>query len=566
MDLTTLYKVNTMADQAPWLRNYSKGVPANIDENAYCSLVELLDATFKKYADKPAFSCMGKEMSFAEVDRLSIQFGAYLHSRGLEPGDKIALMMPNLLQYPIALFGCLRAGLVIVNTNPLYTPREMRHQFTDAGVKAIVICENFANNLQQVLGDTQIKTIIVTSIGEMLGFPKGAIVNFVIRRVKRMVPKYELPNIVSFKEALEQGKKFKIKSFQSNPDDVILLQYTGGTTGVAKGAMLTNKNLVANMLQIRAIGATAFVEGEEVALSPLPLYHIFAFSVNCLALFSLGALTILVTNARDLNSVMKEFKNYKITCMTGVNTLFNALLNQPEFANLDFSVMKFALGGGMAVQKAVAEKWQKVTGKPLVEGFGMTESSPVASVNPLDGSGKLGSIGMPVPSTDMRIVDDNGNPLPQGETGEIQIKGPQVMKGYYNRPEATAQTIKDGWLCTGDIGFMHPDGYFQIVDRKKDMILVSGFNVYPNEIEDVVITHPKVLECAAIGIPDEKSGEVVKLFVVKKDNSLTEKEIIEHCRQGLTGYKIPKTVEFRSELPKTNVGKILRRKLREEQS
>ncbi len=555
-----------MTDQHPWLRHYTKGIPANIDENAYPSIVALLDETFKKFAGKAAFSCMGKQMTFAEVDRLSIQFGAYLHSRGLEPGDKIALMMPNLLQYPIAMFGCLRAGLIIVNTNPLYTPREMRHQFTDAGVKAVVICENFAHNLQQILPDTQIKTIIVTSIGELLGFPKGMVVNFAVRKIKRMVPKYDLPNTVSFKDALSQGKKFSIKPFQPSPEDVILLQYTGGTTGVAKGAMLTNRNLVANMMQIRAIGATAFREGEEIALSPLPLYHIFAFSVNCLALFSLGALTILVVNARDLPSVMKEFKNYKITCMTGVNTLFNALLNQPDFAGLDFSSMKFALGGGMAVQKAVAEKWQKVTGKPLVEGFGMTESSPVASVNPLDGSGKLGSIGMPVPSTEMRIVNEEGVPVPQGEIGEIQIKGPQVMKGYYNRPEATAQTIKDGWLCTGDIGLMQEDGYFQIVDRKKDMILVSGFNVYPNEIEDVVATHPKVLECAAIGIPDEKSGEVVKLFVVKKENSLTEKEVIEHCRQSLTGYKIPKAVEFRTELPKTNVGKILRRKLRDEQA
>ncbi len=555
-----------MTDQHPWLRHYTKGIPANIDENAYPSIVALLDETFKKFASKAAFTCMGKQMTFAEVDRLSIQFGAYLHSRGLEPGDKIALMMPNLLQYPIAMFGCLRAGLIIVNTNPLYTPREMRHQFTDAGVKAVVICENFAHNLQQILPDTQIKTIVVTSIGELLGFPKGMVVNFAVRKIKRMVPKFDLPNTVSFKDALSQGKKFSIKPFQPSPEDVVLLQYTGGTTGVAKGAMLTNRNLVANMMQIRAIGATAFREGEEIALSPLPLYHIFAFSVNCLALFSLGALTILVVNARDLPSVMKEFKNHKITCMTGVNTLFNALLNQPDFAGLDFSSMKFALGGGMAVQKAVAEKWQKVTGKPLVEGFGMTESSPVASVNPLDGSGKLGSIGMPVPSTEMRIVDEEGVPLPQGEIGEIQIKGPQVMKGYYNRPEATAQTIKDGWLCTGDIGLMHEDGYFQIVDRKKDMILVSGFNVYPNEIEDVVATHPKVLECAAIGIPDEKSGEVVKLFVVKKENSLTEKEVIEHCRQSLTGYKIPKAVEFRTELPKTNVGKILRRKLRDEQA
>lgn len=555
-----------MTEQRPWLSHYPKGIPANIDENAYPTVAALLDETLKKFASRVAFSCMGKEMTFSEIDRLSAQFGAYLHSRGLEPGDKIALMMPNLLQYPIALFGCLRAGLILVNTNPLYTPREMRHQFVDAGVKAIIICENFASNLEQVLPDTQIKTIIITSIGELLGFPKSMVVNFVVRKIKRMVPKYDLPNTVTFKEALKQGKKFSIKQFQSGPEDVILLQYTGGTTGVAKGAMLTNRNLVANMMQIRAIGTTAFREGEEIALSPLPLYHIFAFSVNCLALFSLGALTVLVVNARDLPSVMKEFKNYKITCMTGVNTLFNALLNQPAFADLDFSEFKFALGGGMAVQKAVAERWRKVTGKPLVEGFGMTESSPVASVNPLDGSGKLGSIGMPVPSTDMRIVDESGQPLPQGEIGEIQIKGPQVMKGYYNRQEATAQTIKDGWLCTGDIGLMHEDGYFQIVDRKKDMILVSGFNVYPNEIEDVAVTHPKVLECAAIGIPDEKSGEVVKLYVVKKDKSLTEKEIIEHCRQSLTGYKIPKSVEFRDELPKTNVGKILRRKLREEQA
>ncbi len=553
-----------MTNQRPWLQNYPKGVPANIDENAYPSLVALLDETFKKFPNNKAFSCMGKEITYAQVDKYSTQFGAYLHSRGLEPGDKVALMMPNLLQYPIALFGCLRAGLVIVNTNPLYTPREMRHQFTDSGVKAIVICENFAANLQEVLPDTQIKTVIITSIGEMLGF-KGILVNFAIRYIKRMVPNYNLPNTVTFSYALEQGKRFTIKPFPQHPDDVVALQYTGGTTGVAKGAMLTNRNLVANMIQIKVWLGPAFKAEEFVGLSPLPLYHIFAFSVNCLALFSMGSLTVLVVNARDLPSVMKEFKNYKITLMTGVNTLFNALLNHPDFASLDFSELKFGLGGGMAVQRAVAEKWRKVTGSPLIEGFGMTESSPVASVNPMDGSGRPGCIGLPVSSTDMRIVDEAGNPLPQGETGEIQIKGPQVMKGYYNRPDATAQTIKDGWLCTGDIGLMHPDGFFQIVDRKKDMILVSGFNVYPNEIEDVAVEHPKVLECAAIGVPDEKSGEVVKLFVVKKDDSLTEKEMIEHCRGGLTGYKVPKSVEFRKELPKTNVGKILRRKLREEQ-
>ncbi|MCC6725563.1 MAG: AMP-binding protein, partial [Saprospiraceae bacterium] len=536
----------------------------NIDENAYPSLVALLDETFKKYPTQKAFYCMGKSLTYAQVDKYSAQFGAYLHSRGLEPGDKVALMMPNLLQYPIALFGCLRAGLVIVNTNPLYTPREMRHQFTDSGAKAIVICENFAANLQEVLPDTQIKTIIVTSIGEMLGF-KGIFVNFAVRYIKRMVPNFNLPNTVTFSYALDQGKRFTIKPFQHNPEDVVALQYTGGTTGVAKGAMLTNRNLVANMMQIRAWIGTAQIGTEDVGLSPLPLYHIFAFSVNCLALFSLGALTVLVVNARDLPSVIKEYKNHKVTIMTGVNTLFNALLNYPDFASVDFSSLRFGFGGGMAVQRAVAEKWRKVTGSPLVEGFGMTESSPVASVNPLDGSGRPNCIGLPVSSTDMRIVDEAGNPLPQGETGEIQIKGPQVMKGYYNRPDATAQTVKDGWLCTGDIGLMHPDGYFQIVDRKKDMILVSGFNVYPNEIEDVVVEHPKVLECAAIGVPDEKSGEVVKIFVVKKDNSLTEKELLEHCRTGLTGYKVPKSVEFRKELPKTNVGKILRRKLREEQ-
>ena len=552
-----------MTEQRPWLKNYPKGVPANIDENAYPSLVALLDDTFKKFPDKVAFTCMGKQLTFAEVDRYSVQFAAYLHSRGLEPGDKIALMMPNLLQYAIALFGCLRAGLVIVNTNPLYTPREMRHQFTDAGVKAIVICENFAANLQEVLPDTQIKTIIVTSIGEMLGL-KGVFVDFAVRYIKRLVPNYSLPNTVTFGYALDQGKRFTIKPFAAGPEDVVCLQYTGGTTGVAKGAMLTNRNLVANMMQFKAWAAPAITEGEEVALSPLPLYHIFAFSVNCLALFSMGANTVLVVNARDLPSVMREFKQHKVTSMTGVNTLFNALMNHPDFASLDFSALRYGLGGGMAVQKVVAEKWRKVTGTPLVEGYGMTESSPLASANPIDGSGRLGFIGMPVSSTELRIVDDAGNPLPQGETGEIQIKGPQVMKGYYNRPDATALAIKDGWLSTGDIGLMHPDGYFQIVDRKKDMILVSGFNVYPNEIEEVVVEHPKVLECAAIGIPDEKSGEVVKIFVVKKDQSLTEKELLEHCRIGLTGYKMPKSVEFRKELPKTNVGKILRRKLREE--
>ena len=475
-------------------------------------------------------------------------------------------MMPNLLQYPIALFGALRAGLVVVNTNPLYTPREMLHQFSDAGVKAVVIAENFAANLEKIMGDTQIKTVILTSIGEMLGFPKKMIVNFVVRRIKRMVPAYNIPNTVTFSDAVSQGKRFQLKPHQGSPDDVILLQYTGGTTGVAKGAMLTNRNLISNMQQIRSWMMPFLKDGEETALCPLPMYHIFAFTVNCLALMGIGTHSVLVTNARDLNSVVKAMDAHPISLLTGVNTLFNALINHEGFQKLDFSKLKITVGGGMAVQRPVAEQWQKLTGCFLAEGYGMTESSPVVTVNPLDGSGRLGTIGLPIPSTDVRVVDSQGNILGPGGVGELQVNGPQVMKGYYNRPEATAETIKDGWLGTGDIGKMTEDGFFQIVDRKKDMILVSGFNVYPNEIEEVIAGHPKVLEVAAVGIPDSKSGEVVKVFVVRKDKSLKEKELIAFCRENLTGYKVPKKVEFRNELPKTNVGKILRRALREEQA
>ncbi len=554
-----------MNEPRPWLKNYPNGVPANIDPDAYCSLVELFEETFEKYRKKPAFSCMGKEMTFDQLDKRSKIFGAYLRSRGLQPGDKIALMMPNMLQYPIALFGALRAGLVVVNINPLYTPREMLHQISDSGAKAIVIAENFAANLEKIIGETEIKTVIITSIGELLGFFKGMLVNFVVRYIKRMVPKYNIPNTVGFKEALSQGKKFTLDAHKGNPDDVILLQYTGGTTGVSKGAMLTNRNLVANMEQIRAMVMPFLKEGEEIALSPLPMYHIFAFSVNCLALMSMGTLNVLVVNARDLGSIVKEFKAYPISLLTGVNTLFNGLIHNDKFQKLDFRHLKVTVGGGMAVQRPVAEKWQQVTGCYLCEGYGMTESSPVATINPLDGTGRIGTIGIPISSTELRIVDENGNPLEPGEIGEIQIKGPQVMKGYYNRPDETAKTITaDGWLFTGDIGKMSIDGFFEIVDRKKDMILVSGFNVFPNEIEDVVAAHDKVLEVAAIGIPDEKSGEVVKIFVVKKDKSLSEKELIEYCRENLTGYKVPKQIEFRKELPKTNVGKILRRALKEE--
>jgi len=555
-----------MIEERPWLKNYPKGVPANIDADAFSSVAEMLEGCLKKYKDKDAFSNMGKSITYAQLDKLSKDFGAYLLYRGLRPGDKIALMMPNLLQYPIALFGALRAGIVVVNTNPLYTPREMKHQFTDAGVKAIVIAENYAANLEKIIGATEIKTVIVTPLGEMLGMIKGTIVNMVVKHIKKMVPKYNLKNTVSFKQALSQGKQQELEVYQAKPNDTILIQYTGGTTGVAKGAELTNRNLVANMQQVQSFIFQFLDEGKEVALSPLPMYHIFAFTVHCLALLSIGSKNVLVTNPRDLPSVIKEFNQKEpITIMTGVNTLFNALSHHKDFPSANFENLKFAVGGGMAVQKSVAEKWQEITGKALLEGYGMTESSPVASCNPIDGTDKIGSIGMPLPSTELRIVDDNYNVLAQGQVGEIQIKGPQVMKGYYNRPKATADTIKNDWLCTGDIGKMDEDGFFEIVDRKKDMILVSGFNVYPNEIEEVLASHPKISEAAAIGVPDPKSTEAVKVFIVKADKSLTIEEVKAFCAENMTGYKKPKHIVFRDDLPKTNVGKILRRVLKEEE-
>lgn len=553
-----------MNEQRPWLQHYPQGVPANIDADVFPSLIGVLDDVFEKYGPQKAFSCMGKELTYRQIDQQSRQFGAYLHSRGLQPGDKVALMMPNMLQYPIALYGAFRAGLVVVNTNPLYTPREMKHQFNDSGAKAIIIAENFAANLEAILKETSITTVITTSIGELLGFPKKIVVNFVVRKLKRMVPKFNIPNTVTFSEALSQGKKFKLPEFTSNPEDVVALQYTGGTTGVSKGAMLTNRNLVANMMQIRAWMMPQLKEKEEIVLCPLPLYHIFAFTVNCMALASIGSLNVLVTNARDLGSVIQAMKDYPVTLMTGVNTLFNALLNHPDFGTVDFSTLKITVGGAMAIQKAVAEKWQQTTGCILSEGYGMTEASPVVTTNPLNGTGRIGTIGLPIPSTNVRIWDEEKGVCATGEVGEIQVEGPQVMKGYYNRPDETANTIREGWLCTGDMGVIDEEGFVKIVDRKKDMILVSGFNVYPNEVEDVVASHPKVLEVAAVGIPSDKSGEVVKIFVVKKDKSLKEKELLEYCRENLTGYKVPKEVEFRDELPKTNVGKILRRALREE--
>ena len=555
-----------MSESKPWLNIYPKGVPANIDPDKYSSILELLDKGVEKFGDLPGYTCMDKTLTFRQVNTYAEQFGAYLQSRGLVKGDKIALMMPNLLQYPIAIFGALKAGLVLVNTNPLYTPREMLHQFTDADVKAIIIAENFAANLEKIIKETEINTVILASIGEMLSWPKSSIVNFVVRKVKKMVPAFNLANTVSFKEAIKLGKKFSLSPLESKAEDVIMLQYTGGTTGVSKGAMLTNRNMIANMLQIESIMITQLKEAEEVILCPLPMYHIFAFTVNGLAMLSIGAHNILITNPRDQKGLVKEIKKYPISLIPGVNTLFNAMLHNDDFKALDFSNLKISVAGGMAVQRSVAEKWEQVTGCPLSEGYGLTESSPVASMNPLDGTGRIGTIGLPVSSTDMRLVDDKGEVVPTGERGEIQIKGPQVMKGYYKRQDETDKVLSDGWLSTGDIGKMHEDGFFEIVDRKKDMILVSGFNVFPNEIEDVISRHPKVLEAAVVGMPDEKSGEVVKLFIVKKDKSLTEKEIVAFCRENMTGYKVPKKVVFRKELPKTNVGKILRRKLKEEEN
>jgi long-chain acyl-CoA synthetase len=551
-----------MMSDRPWLKNYPSGIPANINPDEYPNLVAFFEMCFTKYKKKTAFECMGKEITFAELDRQSRAFGAYLLSRGLEPGDKIAIMMPNLLQYPIAVIGALRAGLIVVNTNPLYTPREMEHQFKDSEAKAIVILENYALNLQKIIHHTQIKTVILTSIGELLGVIKGNLVDFTVQYIKSLVPKYEIPNTVFFSRALKEGKSFQIPQIELCPEDVVLLQYTGGTTGLSKGAMLTNRNLIANLLQMQATMSESFREGEEIALSPLPMYHIFAFTVNCLAFMGLGAKTVLITNPRDPGSLIKEFKRNKITLMTGLNTLFNALVNRPDFKELDFSSLKIVVSGGMALRNPVAEKWEALTGVRIAEGYGMTESSPVVCVDKTDGNATLGTIGFPVPSTEVKLVDADGKEVAVGEVGELIVRGPQVMKGYYNKPSETDKTIRNGWLYTGDMATMDEEGYFKIVDRKKDMIIVSGFNVFPNEIEEVIASHPKVLEVAAIGVPDEKSDEAVKIFVVKKDKGLKEKELLEFCRENLTAYKVPKHIEFRTSLPKTTVGKILRRELK----
>lgn len=549
-----------------WHKAYDQGVPAEINPNEYSSINEMLEMGFSKYKNLPAFHNMGTTLTYADIDRLSKKFASYLQNTlHLKKGDRIAIMMPNILQYPVALFGALRAGLIAVNVNPLYTARELEHQMKDAGVETIVIFANSAHVLEKALKNTPVKNIITTQIGDFLKFPKNHIVNFVIKNVKKMVPAYNLPNTLDFKTCVNSGDESKFKKVDVKIDDTAFLQYTGGTTGVAKGAVLTHKNIVANMVQARAWIKNLITDGQEIIITPLPLYHIFSLTANCFIFSSVGALNVLITNPRDIPGFVKELKKWKFTAITGVNTLYNGLLNNEEFKKLDFSSLKVALGGGMAVQKAVAERWRNVTGKPLVEAYGLTETSPAACINPMTLKEYNGYIGVPIPSTDVEIKDDNGKTLPLGEIGEICIRGPQVMAGYYNRPEETAKVMTDdGFFKTGDLGFMTEEGYIKIVDRKKDMILVSGFNVYPNEVEDVVIQHPKVLEVAAIGIPNEKSGEEVKIFVVKKDESLTSEELLKFCRESLTSYKMPRSVEFRTELPKSNVGKILRKDLRSE--
>lgn len=548
-----------------WLESYMPGVPAEIDIGEFKSLGDLFEKSVSAFATRPAYINMGKAISYAELDRLSHQFAAYCQTiLKLPKGARIALMMPNLLQYPVCLFGALRAGYTVVNCNPLYTPRELEHQLTDSGAEVIVILENFASVLQQVVARTAVKHIVVTALGDMLGFPKGMLVNFAVRNIKKMVPAWQLPSAVKFKDMLARSVGAALVPVAVTHEDIAFLQYTGGTTGVSKGAMLTHGNIIANLQQAHAWLKPVLTNGEEIIITALPLYHIFALTANCLTFIKIGASNVLITNPRDIPGFIKELGKHKFTTFTGVNTLFNALLHDPNFAALDFSHLRISLGGGMAVQKAVADKWKAVTGQALIEAYGLTETSPAATINPLNLAEYNGSIGLPISSTEVVIRNDEGVDVPMGEAGEICIRGPQVMKGYWNRPEDTAKAFTaDGFLLTGDVGIVDKKGFIRIVDRKKDMILVSGFNVYPNEIEDVVAMHPGVLEVAAVGVPDDKSTEAVKVFVVKKDKNLTAEALVEHCKANLTGYKIPKHIEFRSELPKTNVGKILRRALRD---
>ena len=550
----------------PWLAHYPAGVQKEIGQPNYASLIDLFEEACRKYSNRVAFENFGKTLTYGEVDRMSTAFAAYLQQElRLKKGERIAIQMPNLLQFPIAFIGSLKAGLIVVNTNPLYTPREMEHQFRDAGVSAIVIVANFAHNLQQIRDKVPAKHIIVTHMGDMLGTLKGAIVDFVVKRVKKMVPDFHLPEAISFKEVLRKGATLNWKKPAIALKDVAVLQYTGGTTGVSKGAQLTHNNIIShNQMITEWFKPYMSPTGDDLIITAIPMYHIFALTVNGVLMFSSGVKNVLITNPRDMKGFVKELRKHKFSIITGVNTLFNGLLNNPDFKTLDFSHLKGAVGGGMAVQDVVAKRWLEVTGKPLVEGYGLSETSPVLCCNPLDGKHKMGTIGIPMPSTEVAVFDDAGNQLAQGETGEICARGPQVMPGYWEKDNDGVFFHKE-WFRTGDIGLMDEQGFFKIVDRKKDMIKVSGFNVYPNEVENVVASHPKVLEVAAIGVPDAKSGEVIKIFIVKKDQSLTEEEVKDYCHQNLTNYKVPKYVVFRSELPKSNVGKIIRRILKEEE-
>ncbi len=555
----------TMSAERPWLDHYPEGVPDEIDLNEFQSIPAVFDAALKNFRDNIAFSNMGKTLTYGELDRLSRDFAGYLLGElKLRKGDRVAIMLPNCLQYPVAILGVLRAGLTVVNTNPMYTPRELKHQMVDSGASAILVLDNFGATVQEVLAGVAGVRVITTGLGDMLGFPKGMIVNFVLRHVKKMVPDYEIPGATRFRDTLTLGRMHQLSEVVIGHEDLAFLQYTGGTTGVAKGAMLTHRNLVANMQQAAAWVGGNIRMGQEIIVTALPLYHIFALTANCLVFIKFGARNHLITNPRDMPGFVKELKSVPFTAFTGVNTLFNGLLHTPGFDQVDFSHLHLTLGGGMAVQRAVADKWKQVTGCTLAEAYGLTETSPAVCINPPELGAFNGSIGLPVSSTDVCIKDDDGNMLPMGQVGELCVKGPQVMRGYWQRPEETAQSIDaGGWLHTGDMARMDEQGYFYIVDRKKDMILVSGFNVYPNEIEDVIAMMPGVLEVAAIGVPDEKSGEAVKVFVVRKDPALSVDAIKAFCRENMTGYKQPKYIDFRDELPKSNVGKILRKELRD---
>ena len=552
--------------EKPWLDSYEKGVKAEIDETLYQSIPDVFRQSVEKFANQPAFQNMGKTLTYAEVGKLAEDFASYLQNvLKLPRGERVAIMLPNLLQYPIAFFGILQAGLVAVNTNPLYTPRELEHQLKDSGATTIIVLENFANTLELVLPRTQIKHVIVASVGEMFGFFKGSLINFVLRKVKKMVPEYRISDTIPFQTALKEGAAHTFRPVSLTREDTALLQYTGGTTGVAKGAILSHGNICANMQQAAEWIVNLLRPGKETVIAALPLYHIFALTVNLMIFTQAGSKIILITNPRDMKSFIGDMKKERVSVFVGVNTLFNGMVNQPDFATVDFSSLKLTLGGGMTTQKAVAEKWKNITGTPIVEAYGLTEASPGVCANPLNIPAYTGGIGLPIPSTEIELRDADGNEVAQGQPGEMWIRGPQVMKGYWNRPEETAKVLDArGFLATGDIAVMDEKGWFKLVDRKKDLIVVSGFNVYPNEVEDVAASHPKVLEAACIGVSSPKTGEALKLFIVKKDESLTAEELIAFCRTELTAYKVPKDIEFRDDLPKSNVGKILRRELRKE--